>query len=130
MQLVDFVNFLIDQSYYIFEHPTYNRSDLMLRRILRKFKSCLNNTDKKILKKSNLDLILALKDLKTSSDKNINSKEKRRIRIQNIKKIIDIYESTVSNIRNELNKCDVISKSFDVSINELEEELNRLRKEE
>ena len=66
MQLMKFVSFLREQSYYIFEHPSYNRCDLMLRKILRQFKECLNTTDKKILKKNNLNLILTLRDLKST----------------------------------------------------------------
>ena len=68
MRLVDFAQFLMEKSSYLFEHPNYKRVDLILRDVIKEFLKCLSKKEMYTIK-SNVDLKIALKDIRVVSDK-------------------------------------------------------------
>ncbi len=123
MRLVDFAQFLMEKSSYLFEHPYYKRVDLILRDIIKEFLKCLTKKEMYTIK-SNIDLKLALKDIKVISNKIRERKVRNKKRKGKINELADMYDAVITNIQNQVDQKDFDkNKELVDKIKQIEQEI-------
>ncbi|MBY9005597.1 MAG: hypothetical protein KGD63_02465 [Candidatus Lokiarchaeota archaeon] len=101
MRIKEFAEVLSEKCTYLYEHPYYNRTDLILKEIINNFLECLSKSEWNKLK-SKINLKLPLKDMQTVSRKRREKRNKKKKRNENFNELIDMYEAVINNIRNQL----------------------------
>ncbi len=107
LRIKDFAEFLVEKCTYLFEHPYYNRTDLILKDIIKNFLKCLSDNEKNKLK-SKINLKLSIKDIRTISNKRVEKRNKKKKKKDNFKELIDMYEAVINNIQNQLSHREFI----------------------